>query len=172
MTSLAKFHFCHSILPNTNSSIAGEGINNGSFEIKKKQGRPESAPSLWLKIIRDVFIFSWLNLIYRKNTAISFFDSNSLRWRVNFDRKIHLVVRWNFARVFSDFLKSYNATRTGRFKWTQILDASPDDKLYDGIDDNGEGDSPDDDLLVSLQTTFEQIFWIYSYNIKWGVSII
>ena len=47
----------------------------------------------------------------------------------------------------------------------------PDDRLYDGINDSGEGDSPDDDLLVSLQTTFEQIFWIYSYNIKLGVSI-
>ena len=40
VTSLAKFHFCHSILPNTNSSIAGEGTNNGSFEIKKTKGGP------------------------------------------------------------------------------------------------------------------------------------
>ena len=72
---------------------------------------------------------------------------------------------------FSDFSKSYNATGTARFRWTQILDGISDDQLDDGIDDNGGGESPDDEeVLVSLQTALEQIFCIFSI-IKFVVSI-
>ena len=59
----------------------------------------------------------------------------------------------------------------GRFRWTQILDGSPDDELNEGIDDNGGRDSSDEEkVLVSLQPTLEQIFWIFSI-VRFGVSI-
>ena len=46
----------------------------------------------------------------------------------------------------------------------------PDVELDEGIDDNGEGDSPDDEeVLVSLQPTLEQIFGIFSI-IRFSVS--